>query len=274
MRSDVQWLQRCGYTEKMTDPWNPAQYERFKAERVQPFFDLLAWVDRRSHMRILDLGCGTGELTAELHRSLAARETLGIDRSPQMLARSAAFAAEGLGFEAADMTAYEPNGSFDLIFSNAALHWLPDHPAFLRRIAGFLAPGGQLAVQIPANDDHPSHLTARAVAAEEPFRSVLESTTSTRSVLAPERYAKLLYELGFRPPQVRLQVYVHPLPSRESVAAWAEGSVLTEYAERLGLDLYADFRRRYRAHLLRQLEDTRPYPYTYKRIFFQGTLPT
>ena len=70
------------------DAWDPAQYERFRAERARPFVDLLALVRPRPGMRVVDLGCGTGELTARLHRELAAGETLGIDRSEAMLARA------------------------------------------------------------------------------------------------------------------------------------------------------------------------------------------
>jgi trans-aconitate 2-methyltransferase len=78
--------------------WNPAQYERFRDERSAPFYDLLDLVEPRPGMRVVDLGCGTGALTREMHRRLTARETVGIDTSPAMLARSAAIAGEGLRF--------------------------------------------------------------------------------------------------------------------------------------------------------------------------------
>src|SRR5262245_47830693 len=83
-------------TPSPSPDWNPCQYERFRNERSQPFFDLLDLVQPRPEMRVVDLGCGTGELTRELHRRLAARETVGIDNSPAMLARTAAFAGDGL----------------------------------------------------------------------------------------------------------------------------------------------------------------------------------
>src|ERR671917_284386 len=111
--------------------WNPEQYGRFHGERAQPFFDLLALVDPRPGMRVVDLGCGTGELTRELHRQLAARETIGIDNSPAMLAKSAPFAGDRLRFEPGDIGAFESEGDYDLVFSNAALQWVPDHEPLL-----------------------------------------------------------------------------------------------------------------------------------------------
>ena len=83
-------------TSSPSSDWNPEQYGRFRDERARPFFDLLDLVQPRPGMRVVDLGCGTGELTRELHRRLAARETIGIDNSPAMLAKSAAFAGDGL----------------------------------------------------------------------------------------------------------------------------------------------------------------------------------
>src|SRR5205085_8107123 len=110
-----------------------------------------ALVEARPGMRVADLGCGTGDLTAELHRKLQARETLGIDSSPAMLAKAPQ--GPGLRFEQQDIAAFQPSQKLDLIFSNAALHWVTDHPALLRRLTSALAPGGQIAVQLPMTDD-------------------------------------------------------------------------------------------------------------------------
>jgi len=116
------------------DAWNPAQYERFRDERTQPFHDLVALVRRATEMRVVDLGCGTAELTRRLHEALGARETLGIDASPAMLERARVRAGAGLRVEQGDIADFRGDGAFDLVFSNAALHWLPDHRALLRRL--------------------------------------------------------------------------------------------------------------------------------------------
>src|SRR5436309_1061495 len=155
------------------DSWDPAQYARFQAERAQPFNDLLALVRREPGMRVVDLGCGTGELTRDLHRELEAQQTVGIDSSDAMLAKARPLAGDGLSFEPGDIATFAPVATWDLVFSNAALHWIPDHHALLARLTAALAPDGQLAVQVPANHDHPSHVVAEAVAAEPPFAAVL-----------------------------------------------------------------------------------------------------
>jgi trans-aconitate 2-methyltransferase len=248
--------------------WNPQQYERFRYERSQPFFDLLSLVRRRPGMRVIDVGCGTGELTRVLHTDLQARATLGIDNSPSMLAKSAAFAGHGLRFERGDVNTWEASDPYDLVFSNAALHWVDGHAALLRRITGTVADGGQLAVQVPANHDHPSHVVAAEVAAEEPFRKALAGYVRIPSVLKPEEYAVLLHQLGYREQHVRLQVYAHQLAARDEVIEWVKGTTLVDYQQRLSAELFAQFLQRYRERLLPQLDDARPYFYPFKRILF------
>lgn len=252
----------------MADPWKPDLYARFAAERRQPFEDLLALVEPAPTPRVLDLGCGPGELTRAVHERLGARETLGLDRSAAMLAKSAAHAAPGLRFEQRDLSTFgeaDDEGRWDLVFSNAALHWVDDHPALLARLTALVAPGGQLAVQVPINVDHPSHVTAVDVAKEPPFRDLLGEPRRT-PVLDPRAYAELLHRLGWARQHVRLVVYGHLLPEPEAVVDWVRGTTLTPYEERLGPELYARFVERYRQVLLERLPDQRPYFYGFKRI--------
>jgi trans-aconitate 2-methyltransferase len=250
--------------------WNPEQYTRFRSERSQPFFDLLALVRRRPGMHVIDLGCGTGELTRVLHFDLQARETVGVDSSDTMLAKSAALSGGGLCFEKGDLTALPADRSYDLIFSNAALHWAPDHPSLLRRLTARLAESGQLAIQVPANHDHAAHLVAADVAREAPFNEALHGYVRGKPVLEPQEYAALLDALGYREQHVRLQVYGHRLESREHVVEWVKGTLLVDYQQRLSAELYVQFLERYRMRLLPQLVDTRPYFYPFKRILFWG----
>ena len=213
--------------------WNPTQYERFRDQRSQPFFDLLALVSPKPTMRVVDLGCGTGELTQELHRQLAASTTIGIDSSASMLERAAAVAGGGLTFQRAEIESFDWGDAYDLVFSNAALQWVPDNRKVLAHIARSLAPGGQIAIQVPANDDHPSHAIAADIAAEEPFRTALNSYQRESYILAPEGYAALLDELSFAEQHVRLQVYPHRLGSRDDVVEWVKGTLLLAYQKRL-----------------------------------------
>ncbi|HKP86549.1 MAG TPA: methyltransferase domain-containing protein [Blastocatellia bacterium] len=254
------------------DAWNPARYEQFRNERSQPFFDLMAMVRPQPSMRVVDLGCGTGELTALLHKHLHAAETLGLDSSEAMLAKSEALAGDGLRFQLQSIGDFAADHYYDLVFSNAALHWLPDHGELLGRLTAALAEGGQIAVQVPANDDHPAHRVASEVASEFQFYEAMNGYRREWPVLKPEQYATLLNQLGYREQQVRLQVYGHMLESREEVIEWVKGTLLTDYERRMPADIYALFLDRYRERLLDSLEDTRPYFFPFKRILFWARL--
>lgn len=254
------------------DTWDPERYARFAAERAQPFQDLLAMVRPVPGGRVVDLGCGSGEPTAELHRRLGAAETVGLDSSPAMLERARPLQGGGLRFEPGDIADFG-DGGWDVVFSNAALQWVPGHEALFGRLVAALAGGGQLAVQMPANYDHPSHVVAGELAAEEPFRSALGDWRGPAPVRAPEWYATLLDRLGLAEQHVRLQVYLHHLAARDEVVEWVRGTLLTAYAERLPAELFERFLDRYRRRLLPLLEDERPYRYPFKRILLWGGLP-
>jgi trans-aconitate 2-methyltransferase len=252
-----------------SDPWSPQQYERFRRERRQPFVDLLALVRPKPNMRVVDLGCGTGELTQELHHRLKARETLGVDSSESMLAEAKPLSGRGLHFERADIGSFEA-GEYDLIFSNAALHWVPEHGRLLAKLTDALTRDGQLAVQVPANFDHPSHTVASEVASASPFHTALGGFVHPRHVLEPEAYTSLLDGLGYREREIRIRVYDHHLASRAEVVEWVKGSLLTAYQRRMPDELFQDFIECYRERLLPLLEDTRPFFFPFKRILFWG----
>jgi trans-aconitate 2-methyltransferase len=252
------------------DAWNPAQYLRFAAERARPFEDLLALVQPVPGGTVVDLGCGTGELTARLHGHTAAASTLGLDSSPAMLERARAHETGGVRFAAGHIAEFGVPDAYDVVFSNAALHWVPGHPELLGRLRAALRPAGQLAVQVPANTDHPSHALAFEVAAEPPFGVAVDEATP---VLAPERYATLLDALGFDDVHVRLQVYGHRLASTADVVEWTKGTTLTRFERALPPDLYGQFVDRYRERLLATLGEHSPYFYTFKRLLFWGKLP-
>lgn len=248
--------------------WDPELYERFQEERSQPFFDLLDLVEPAPAMHILDLGCGTGALTRQAHDRFAAAATLGIDRSDTMLAK--ARADKDIRFEQSEIRGFRPRRAPDLILSNAALQWLDDHPALFAELAALLAPGGQLAIQMPANHDYPTHVLARELAAEEPFAEQMSGPPRFSPVLAPEDYAQLLWDLGFREPRVRLVVYPHVLPEPAAVLEWVKGTLLTYYQERLPNEAWPAFLKAYSGRLLAALRDEAPFFYPFKRVLLWG----
>ncbi len=138
-------------------------------------------------------------------------------------------------------------------------------------LLGLVRPGGQLAVQLPANHDHPSQVLIRHIASEEPFRSALGGWSRQSPVLPVEQYAELLHEHGGRDLTVLLKVYPHVLANADAIADWATGTVLVPYFERLG-ELREYFMRRYREEL-RALWPESPVFYGFRRILFTATKP-
>ena len=254
------------------DPWNPAQYDKFRREREQPFFDLLDLIKPAAGLRVVDLGCGTGALTAQLHDRLQARDTVGIDRSPRMLDDALRRdKPAGLRFEVGAIEAFDGVGAYDVIVSNAAFHWVDDHASLLPRLFAALAPRGQLAFQVPAMHDHPSHTIAEALTTAEPFRDAFGGWHRPQPVLTPDEYARMLYRAGFRQQHVRLAVYPHVLDGPEAVIEWMRGTLLTDYERRLPPDLFPSFLEAYRARLLARLDQTRPFFFPFDRILCWGT---
>jgi trans-aconitate 2-methyltransferase len=246
--------------------WNPDQYERFKRERDQPFWDLLALVRGRPGMRVADLGCGPGSLTKALHEKLGAHQTIGFDNSEAMLTRAKALAGGGLDFAHADIARWGQPRTWDVVFSNAALHWVPNHEHLFARLARALTAGGQLAVQVPANFDQPTHVAANWAARE------LGLSPYEAPVLPPETYATILDELEFGEQHVRLQVYAHHLPSREDIVEWSKGTTLMAWRSQLSEAQWPEFISRYRERLFAMVPDESPLFFPYKRILIWGVL--
>lgn len=249
--------------------WNPDQYHKFQAERSAPFNDLLALVEPRPHLKAVDLGCGTGELTRRLADLLPEGDVLGLDSSAQMLAKAEAVKRPGLTFQQGDQARLA--GEWDLIFSNAALQWTENHPALIPYLYGRLSPGGQLAVQVPSNHHHISHRLIIETAQEQPFRTILDSFVRHAPVLAIDEYAQMLFGLGAEQIVSFEKVYAHVLENSDAVVEWISGTALVPYFERLGAHKEAfleTLRKKMQAHL-----PGSPVFYPFKRTFFSAHKP-
>lgn len=236
--------------------WDPEQYGRFRAERLRPARDLLARVPLDEPRAVVDLGCGTGTVTALLRERFPRAATTAVDSSPQMLAEARARDLPGVDWVLADVGAWDPSAAVDLVVSNATLHWLDGHEALFARLVSWLAPGGVLAVQMPRNHGEPSHTLAREVVREGPWRDRLGPVIRVHPVDEPVRYLRLL-----RPHVDALDVwetiYLHELSGPDPVAAWTAGSVLRPLLDRLDPDETERFLARYR-ELLRGAYPTEP----------------
>ncbi|MCI0570772.1 MAG: methyltransferase domain-containing protein [Myxococcaceae bacterium] len=250
--------------------WDPQQYLKFREQRFAPFEDLVSLIQPRPGMRGVDLGCGTGELTARLLERLPGSQLLGMDSSAEMLARASALAGPQLSFAKQDLRGLE--GEWDLLFSHAALQWVDEHERLISELFARLTWGGQLAVQMPANDDHYTHAALREVAGEAPFREALAGWVRTSPVLPVERYAELLFSCGAEHIHARLQVYGHVLEDADALLEWTRGTTMLPYIERLPAELQERFVSRYREKL-RERFPQRPVFYAFKRILFAATRP-
>jgi trans-aconitate 2-methyltransferase len=257
--------------------WDPGTYAQFAALRSRPFWDLAALIDTgRPIETMVDLGCGSGELTVALADRLDVADTLGVDASANMLAAATPHARSDRRFESGDIATWVSPTPVDLIVANASLQWVPDHELVIERWLDSLRPGGQIAIQVPANADHPSHTCSAAVAAREPFVSAMGGTAPPDpvavNVLPPEHYATLLYDLGVHEPHVRLQVYPQVMESSAAVVDWTSGTSLTRFFNVLPEVLHEPFVAAYRAELLAAIGDVRPYFFAFKRILMAGRL--
>ena len=247
-------------------PWNPDKYQQFKNQRSAPFFDLLKLVDVRPGMRVVDLGCGTGELTRRMADTLPNCDVLGLDASPQMLERTQEFARPGLRFELGNQT--ELGGEWDLIISNAALQWSEDHEKLIPDLYQHLALDGQVAVQVPSNHNSTAHLTILKVAGREPFVSALNGWTRQSPVLPIEAYAELLFRGEAQEIVVFEKVYPHVLENADAIVEWISGTALLPYFERLG-NLKEDFIDAIRQEM-RVAMPGEPVFYPFRRTFFSA----
>ncbi len=232
--------------------WDPALYQRFGDLRLRPALELLAGVRAQAPAQVIELGCGTGDLSRRMAARWPAAEVVGSDLSPEMLDRArAGGAAAGLRFEVLDVGTWRPQPLHDVIFANAVLHWIPEHEELFQCLLAGLAPGGELAVQMPLSFDLPSHRLMREVLDEGPLGSpLLRERMARRPVLSAEDYYDLLAP---RVEQLELweTTYVQRLEGQDPVLDWVSGTGARPVLEGLDPPERAVFLERYRDALRR-----------------------
>ena len=191
--------------------WSPAQYGKFEAERNRPIKDLLAQIPNTTVTNAADIGCGPGNSTELLQQRYPDAAIIGMDSSPDMI-DAARERLPDISFEVGDISTWRNPGPFDVILSNAALQWVPDHAALLPKLLAKLAPGGSLAVQIPDNLDEPAHRLMRETAANGPWAEKLAGASRSRDHChSANWYYRLLRDQG-AVVNVWRTTFHHPVP--------------------------------------------------------------
>jgi trans-aconitate 2-methyltransferase len=204
--------------------WDPGLYSAFAQPRLRPALDLIGRITAEAPASVVDLGCGTGNVTRLLKQRWPGARVTGIDSSPEML-KAASEGGGGVEYQLADMGAWHAPDAVDLLFSNAALHWLGDHAALFPRLLAMVAPGGTLAVQMPHNHYAASHALMAEAAAAGPWRDVLAPLAGRFPVADPEVYYDLLAP-GSASIDLWETEYLHVLDGDNPVVAWTMGTAL------------------------------------------------
>jgi trans-aconitate 2-methyltransferase len=247
--------------------WNPDVYLAFADHRGRPFFDLTSRIDITEPRRVVDLGCGPGNLTETLAGRWPGAVIEAVDSSPEMVASAR---ERGIDAHVGDVATWAPAPDTDVVISNATLHWVPEHADLVVRWASALAPGSWLAFQVPGNWDAPSHRSLLEVARRAAFAKPLRDMPFQDGpvVQTPSHYAGLLTEVGCTVDAWET-TYIHELTGDTPVLDWITGSSLTAVKSRLSEEAW----QQYRQELIPLLADaypTRPDGrtfYPFRRIF-------
>jgi trans-aconitate 2-methyltransferase len=231
----------------MSTRWDPRQYAKFADHRGRPFHDLLGRVGADEPAVVVDLGCGNGPLTLELTARWPSARVVGVDHSGEMLEAARALDAEGrVEWVEADVAQWDPASlgqAPDVVVTNATLQWVPGHEDLLARWAAALAPDGWLAMQVPGNNDAPSHALMRAVAADHPAAERLKAPLRRLAVRAPSDYVELFGAAGLEVDgwETTYQHVLDPLGQQANpVLEWVRGTGLRPVLETLTDDTERD----------------------------------
>ncbi|HSM85761.1 MAG TPA: methyltransferase domain-containing protein [Candidatus Limnocylindrales bacterium] len=214
--------------------WWPELYLKFSDQRGRPAADLIAQVRLENPARVIDLGCGTGSSTEQVHRRWPLADITGLDSSEEMLAQ-AQKAHPDWNWVRSYIERWQPEAPYDLVFSNAAFHWVPDHGILFPRLFSGVAPGGALAVQMPNNFDSPVHQAMKKVAADPRWRGALNGGSQRYGIEPAAFYYDLL-----RKSAGQLDIweteYLQVMNGPMAILDWIRGTGMRFYLERLPYD--------------------------------------
>ncbi len=211
----------------MTHTWDPEQYLAYADERGRPFVELVGRIGAPDPRTVVDLGCGPGNLTGLLRQRWPDASVVGLDSSPEMIAKARVL-DDGVAYDVADLrdwvstSSAARDGAVDVLVSNATLQWVPGHLDLLPSLVGSVRPGGWFAFQVPGNFDEPSHTIRRDLAAAAPYDE------QTAGVAAPDAHDAATYLRALQPLVTSVDAwettYLHVLHGDDPVFTWVSGT--------------------------------------------------
>jgi len=227
--------------------WDPTTYLQYADERARPFVDLLSRVRVERPTSVVDLGCGPGQLTASLSDRWPSATIVGLDSSPEMIARAEAYAAPRVRFAVQHLQDWSPSEPVDVILSNAVLQWVPGHRDLLPQLVHALAPGGWLAFQVPGNFGEPSHRLLHELADDERFAGYVADRERPAAFDAID-YLEDLTDLGCSVDAWET-TYLHRLTGPDPVFHWIRGTGARPVLQGLPEAVREQFEVEYKARL-------------------------
>ena len=202
--------------------WNATDYAKNSSEQQKWARELIAKLNLRGDERVLDLGCGDGKVTAEIAQQLPRSEIVGVDLSQEMIDfAQRTFDQPNLSFAHGDATALTFNKEFDVVFSNAVLHWVYDHVPVLNGIDRALKPGGRILLQMGGRGNAAGILAiVNEIACRERWSPYFASFSFRYGFHGPEGYSRWLTDAGFRPRRVELIPKDMTHATRERFTGW------------------------------------------------------
>jgi trans-aconitate 2-methyltransferase len=252
--------------------WDPERYLTYAGERGRPFLDLIGRIDAAEPSRVVDLGCGPGNLTRLLPQRWPGAEVVGVDLSVEMIAKARAADIDGVRFEVGDVGAWQAEGPVDVLLSNATLQWVPDHLDLLPELVAQVAPGGWFAFQVPGNFGAPSHVLLHELSADFRFSPYLQGI-APRPTHEPETYHHALLGLGCAVDAWET-TYFHLLQGEDPVFTWISGTGARPTLQALPDELREEFEADYK-QLLREAYPTGPHGTVlpFRRLFMVARVP-
>ena len=249
-------------------PWNPDIYNQFKEKRREPFFDLISHIQSKPDMKVLDLGCGTGELTKIVADRFEAAHALGIDSSAEMLAKAPH--QPNLSFAQRTVAEQLKSGdTWNLIVANASLQWVNNHEVLFPGIISQLMPGGQLAVQMPCQKENRLNQILDDLVHEMPWQQALRGAIRSSPLLSLDEYTQLLYANGAKETIIYQKVYPIIAQSVDTLYDFISGSALIPYMEKLQDDVKPFFIAAFKERISSQFPSS-PMVYPFKRLILMA----